>query len=237
MKKFKFKNSYSKHKNTTLFILFIIFIILFILLSNIKLDKSNLKIINYLLKDISPTENTNLLTSNLNNMLVTHYFKHDNIITDNNHKPLLFLYNKGDISLDLKSNLEKLGMEVILEDSDKINEYNNIDYFIDIDYSNKNDTTTINSKKYAKITFLLDLNNPNADKNKSLLLKMHNYLEEKYSGISMGIINEEKSYNKNNIIHLKIGGTNNNYNEVNNSTEIVSLMLYHVLYDNNEQIF
>ena len=41
---------------------------------------------------------------------------------------------------------------------------------------------------------------------------------------------------KKNVIVIKIGGIKNNINEVDNSTEILSLMLYHMLGEINEKI-
>ena len=233
MKKFKFKNNYRKYR---IIVLFIIFLIIFVILSSIKLDKSNLKIINYLLKDISPTENINMLTSNLNNILGTYYFKENNMIINNNRKPIIYLYNKNNIAVNLKNNLEKLGIEVIL-DNNKINDYQNIDYFIDIDYSNSEETIIINNKPYAKIQFI---QNSNEDLNEQILLTMHNYLDKKYHGISKGIVKQDNIYEKykeNNVIIFKIYGKDNNYEEINNSTEIVSLMIYHILYDKDKQDF
>lgn len=275
MKKFKFRRKKVNYKNI---ILFVIFIILFILFSMIKLTKSHSRAINYLLKDISKdSRSINLLTSNLNNLLNTFYFKEKSIYVNNNSSPIVYLYNTHNkekysdntsitmATESLKTNLEKLGVKVIKEESNNsefldisLDYYNisrdlilkqkerNIAYFIDVHRDSVTDTSiTINNKKYAKLLFVLGLDNPNYKENKKVLNKMNKYLNENYPGISKGIY--EKSgkgvngvYNQDlgsNVILLEIGGIDNNYNEVNNSTEIVALMIYHMIGDVHEQSF
>ena len=68
---------------------------------------------------------------------------------------------------------------------------------------------------------------------------MNDYLNKNYPGISKGIYEKKGSgvdgvYNQDladNVILIEIGGIKNNINEINNSTEIISLMLYHMLGD------
>lgn len=96
MKKFKTKSNIKTYK---IVIIFVILLIVFLLLSMIKLDKSNPKLINYLLKDINYNEKSfNPLTSNLNNLINTYYFKEKKkIINQNNYnstkKTYINLYN------------------------------------------------------------------------------------------------------------------------------------------------
>ena len=161
----------------------------------------------------------------------------------------------------LKDNLNKLGIKAICEDKlvsnhihTGISKYdisrsfiknimeNNKDiaYYIDIHRDSSTDTTVkINNKSYAKILFVLGLSNENYLKNKSILLKMNEYLNENYPGISKGIYekkgaNVDGVYNQDldeNVLLIEIGGVKNNIEEVNNSTEIIALMLYHMLGD------
>ena len=161
----------------------------------------------------------------------------------------------------LNSNLKKLGINVIQEElkpSDflitglsnyaitktfvenaKANN-KNISYYIDIHRDSVDNTTiTINNKKYAKIMFVLGLENKNYEKNKLVMKKMNDYLNKYYPGISRGIYEKKGSgvngiYNQDideNVILIEIGGIKNNLEEVNNSTEIISLMLYYMLGD------
>ena len=119
-----------------------------------------------------------------------------------------------------------------------MNKEKNISYYIDIHRDNKKNTTvTINNKKYAKIGFVLSKKNANYAESKKTLNKMTNYLDKNYPGLSQDIyeIDEEginDTYNQelnNNVILIELGGINNNYEELNNSTEILALMLYHIL--------
>ena len=161
----------------------------------------------------------------------------------------------------LKNNLTKLGIKTIQEEAKTsellhtgmkyydisrsfiqniIKKENNIAYFIDIHRDSVTDTTIkIKEKNYAKILFVLGLENKDYLKNKSIILKMNDYLNTNYPGLSKGIYEKKGDgvdgvYNqdiKENIILIEIGGVKNNIEEVNNSTEIISLMLYHMLGD------
>lgn len=161
----------------------------------------------------------------------------------------------------LQNNLSKLGIKTIQEKA-KTSEllttglslYNisrtflenimqkkhNVAYFIDIHRDSAVDTKIkINGKNYAKILFVLGLENKNYLKNKAIVLKMNDYLNTNYPGLSKGIYEKKGSgvdgvYNQDlspNVILIEIGGILNNTEEVNNSTEIISLMLYHMLGD------
>ena len=198
-----------------------------------------------------------------------------NIITSNSHKIYLYnthnleKYNDN-TSIDkvtelLKDKLVKLGIETIKENKntsellhtglsyydisrgflkDAFND--NYSYYLDIHRDSVKDTSvTINNKNYARIMFVLGLDNPNYQENKKILNKMNNYLNNNYPGISRGIY--EKSgkgvdgvYNQDlgdNVILIELGGIDNNYEELNNSTEIVSLMMYYMIGDTHEENF
>ena len=160
-----------------------------------------------------------------------------------------------------KRRLEKLGISVIQEEN-KVSDFlslglssydisrsfvqnimekeSDIKYYIDIHRDSVNDTkVTINNKPYAKILFVLGLDNPYYIKNKTILLQMNEYLNTNYPGISKGIyekrgVGVDGKYNQDlssNVLLIEIGGVNNNIEEVNNSTEIISLMIYHMLGD------
>ena len=117
---------------------------------------------------------------------------------------------------------------------------NNFDLLIDIQRDSLSDTSvTINNKQYAKILFVLGLDNPNYLENKEILIKMNDYLNTNYPGLSKGILEKQDDkvnniYNQDlgkNIILTLIGGVDNTYEEVNNSTEIMALMIYNFLGD------
>ena len=160
----------------------------------------------------------------------------------------------------LHNNLTKLGISTIQEDK-KPSEYlhtglsyydisrnfiidmkekNNISYYIDIHRDSVSNTTVeINNKKYAKILFVLGLENKNYLENKMVMEKMNNYLNDNYPGLSKGIYEKKGKgvdgvYNQDldkNVLLIEIGGIDNNYEEVYNSTEILALMIYHMFGD------
>ena len=158
----------------------------------------------------------------------------------------------------LSGNLKKIGIDSIVEER-KVSDYQvnginyyeisrkfledrseNITYYVDIHRDSvKNTTIEINNKKYAKIMFVLGLENENYLENKKVMEKMNNYLNIHYPGISRGIYEKKgidvngvynQDYNKN-ILLIEVGGIENNIEEVNNSTEIIALMLYTMLGD------
>ena len=69
-------------------------------------------------------------------------------------------------------------------------EYPTLKYFIDIhrDSITKDKTTvTINNKSYAKILFLIGLENPNYQENLIFTEKLNNKLNQKYPNLTKGI--------------------------------------------------
>ena len=162
------------------------------------------------------------------------------LLKNNLHKiGISSIYEKRKVSEFITSGLSSYDISRIFI-KDIMNSTNNIAYYIDIHRDSVNNTTVrINNKKYAKIMFVLGLENENHLKNKEILLKMNDYLNKNYPGISRGIYEKKGSdvdgvYNQDlnsNIILIELGGIENNLEEVNNSTEILALMLYHILGD------
>lgn len=269
MKKFKFK---SEHNNIYHIIIIILLFIVFVVLSFTKLNKSNSKLISLMLDN---NISLNLITSNLDNLILNYSFQEKNEIYLQNSKKI-YLYNTHNLenyndgtsiyeaTTLLKNNLNKLGMDVILEDKktsellhtglsyydisrsfliDVMNMDKTINYYIDIHRDSVSNTTiTINNKPYAKIMFVLGLENNNYEKNKIIISKMNDYLNTNYLGISRGIYEKKGNgvdgiYNQDlsdKVLLIEIGGVENTYQEINNSTEIISLLLYHMIGDMNE---
>lgn len=103
-------------------------------------------------------------------------------------------------------------------------------YLIDIhrDSRRKKDTTkSINGKAYAKLAFVIGAENPNYEKNLRLAKEIHNKLEEKYPGLSRGIIEKKGAltngkFNQDlsgNAILVEFGGVDNTFEELNHSAE------------------
>ncbi len=116
---------------------------------------------------------------------------------------------------------------IFLNDQKKNNP--NLKYFIDVhrDSLEKEKTTiSINNKNYAKIIFLLGLENPNYQENYEFITKINNKLDEKYPNLSKGIYQKGGEgvngvYNQDNskyTLLIEIGGVDNTTDEVLNST-------------------
>ena len=116
---------------------------------------------------------------------------------------------------------------IFLEDTYKNN--NSLEYFIDIHRDSlTHDKTYINidGKDYAKILFLIGLDNQNYEKNLILAEKIHNKLNQYYPGLSKGILKKggegvngiyNQDFNQN-VILVEMGGYENTTTEVLNSS-------------------
>ena len=111
---------------------------------------------------------------------------------------------------------------------EKKNQYSTLKYFIDIhrDSLPKNRTTVkIDNKDYAKVLFLIGLENKNYEENLMFTEKINNKLNEYYKGLSKGILKKGGEgvngvYNQdfnNRTILIEIGGYENTPTEVLNS--------------------
>ena len=116
---------------------------------------------------------------------------------------------------------------IYLDDSKS--KYPSIKYFIDVHRDSlKGDKTTveIENKKYAKIVFLIGLENKNYKENLEFTTKINDKLNEKYPNLSKGIYEKGGDgvngvYNQDNskyTILVEIGGVDNTTNEVLNTT-------------------
>ena len=115
---------------------------------------------------------------------------------------------------------------VLLEDS--IIKYPSLKYFIDIHRDSlERSRTTINidGKDYAKVIFLLGLENPNYQDNLKFIEKINNKMNELYPNLSKGIYQKEGPgvtgvYNQDfspNTILVEVGGYENTTSEVLNT--------------------
>ncbi|MEH7414069.1 stage II sporulation protein P [Neobacillus drentensis] len=108
-----------------------------------------------------------------------------------------------------------------------------LNYFIDIhrDSQRRDKTTvTINGKAYAKVAFIIGGKNPNYEKNAKLAKELHDRLQEKYKGLSRGVIIKNAAgsnsiYNQNlsaNAILMEFGGVDNTFAELNRSADALA---------------
>jgi stage II sporulation protein P len=102
---------------------------------------------------------------------------------------------------------------------------NDIEYLIDIhrDNARKDKTTVeINGKKYAKLYFIVGVENKNYQNNLDLATSINSELNKKYKGISRGIFPKDRKqgngiYNQDlspNSLLIEIGGVDNTLDEV-----------------------
>ena len=179
----------------------------------------------------------------------------------NSTKEININYSVMDASFYLQKKLKEFGIESIVETSsigDVLNtnnwnyatsyrvsrmfmekEKNNnpsLEYFIDLhrdSVSKKISTVEFNGKSYARTMFLLGLENPNYKENKEILVKLENYMNKNYKGISRGIYEKKGKgvngvYNQDfskNCILIEIGGEENTFIEVENTIDVISEMI------------
>ena len=108
-----------------------------------------------------------------------------------------------------------------------------LEYFIDLhrDSSPYNVTTTnIDNENYARILFVIGLENPSYEKNLVFATKLNEEINKKYPTLSRGIIKKQGKrvngvYNQDfspNTILIELGGQYNTIEEVNNTLKILS---------------
>ena len=131
-----------------------------------------------------------------------------------------------------------------MEEAKKENE--SLKYFIDIhrDSLPKDKTTiSINGKNFAKVLFIVGLENSNYKENLYFTEKINNKINEKYEGLSKGIYNKEGPgvngvYNQDfspYTILIEVGGEENNVEEVMNTMIEVSKIISEVIIENENK--
>ena len=163
-------------------------------------------------------------------------------------------YTVETASYILADNLQKYGINTIVEDenistylnvnnltykdsykasryyiTEKLKKYPSIKYIIDIhrdSLKREKSTVTINNKNYAKISFVVGLDNSNFNANLFFSEKVNSYIPDISSGIIKkggnkvnGIYNQDLI---NTAILIEIGGPENTIEEVNNSIIILA---------------
>lgn len=128
---------------------------------------------------------------------------------------------------------------------DKKNKYSSLKYYIDIHRDSVSKTVTtkeINNKNYARILFVVGLEHNNYKENLKTMEEINALAEKYYPGLSRGIYKKEGAgvngiYNQDispNTILIEVGGVDNNIDEVLNTTEALSdILYYHIKGENN----
>ncbi|MFV0250008.1 MAG: stage II sporulation protein P [Bacilli bacterium] len=119
---------------------------------------------------------------------------------------------------------------------DALNTYSNLDLIIDLhrdSVSRDLSTITINSKQYAKIMFVVGLENPNYQTNLDLANTFNEMLNKYYPNISKGVITKQGAgvdgiYNQDlnsKMILVECGGIENSIEEVMNTMDVFSKII------------
>lgn len=131
--------------------------------------------------------------------------------------------------------------KLLVEDAKEKNK--SLKYFIDVHRDSvKRSATTIeiNGVTYAKLYFVIGLENPNYKYNMEFATKLDKMLNDEYKGISKGILAKEGKgvngvYNQNldkNLLLIEFGGVDNTIDEVKNTVEVVAKKLSEYIKNN-----
>lgn len=120
-----------------------------------------------------------------------------------------------------------------------IKKYPNLKYFIDLHRDSAPLEVTLlsrNNIEYARVLFVVGMDNPNASYNLNFATKINDKLEEKMNGISRGIMKKGDGGNyifnqdiNPNMILLEMGGVDNTIEQVYNTLELVAEVFSEVI--------
>lgn len=115
--------------------------------------------------------------------------------------------------------------------NNEINEHGGYDMVIDFhrDSIKKSlSTVTCDGKNYAKLMFVVGKGSSNFDKVNKTSKKLSDLLSSKIPGISRGVYLKQSHYNQDttdNMLLIEVGANENTYEEVQNSLNILSLVI------------
>lgn len=124
-----------------------------------------------------------------------------------------------------------------------ITEYPSVELFIDLHrdaLSHKTATVEYEGKSYAKILFVVGLDHGNYQKNLDFANELNNLFLNNYSFLTRGVLTKSGPlvngiYNQdlnNHVILLEVGGNESTFDEVSNTLELVSDIIYKKLGEN-----
>ncbi|MCR2802741.1 stage II sporulation protein P [Paenibacillus soyae] len=108
-----------------------------------------------------------------------------------------------------------------------------VDYFLDLHRDSqkwKKTTVGIKGKNYAKVMFVIGQKNKNWKENEKLALRLDKLLNEKYPGISRGVLNKgpgtgnaefNQSLSPNSLV-VEVGGVDNSFEELNRTADALA---------------
>lgn len=116
-------------------------------------------------------------------------------------------------------------------------DYSSLEYFIDLHRDSVSRDKTyikINGKEYAKVMFLIGLENKNYKENLEFTEGLNDLINKKYPGLSRGIYKKQGEgvngvYNQDidpHVILIELGGVDNTIDEVTNTIDVLSDLLF-----------
>ncbi|MBR5370293.1 MAG: stage II sporulation protein P [Bacilli bacterium] len=174
-------------------------------------------------------KSSNYIEFSINPTVIMNNYILEDIFNKNGYKTIVEEKSIKDIlnNNNWNYNYSYKASRILLEES--IIKYPSLKYFIDIhrdSLSHDKTTITINNKDYAKVIFLIGLENPKYQENLSFTERINSKMNELYPGLSKGIYKKggpgvngvyNQDFSKYTIL-IEIGGYENTTNEVLNTS-------------------
>lgn len=149
------------------------------------------------------------------------------VVEDENIKDIL---NKNNWNYNNSYKASRIWLNNIKE------EYPSIKYFIDLHRDSVSQNVVINNISYAKMMFVLGMNYDTYEQNEQVMLKINNYLNNKYLGITKDMLYAKKNtFNQDispGVILVEIGGNKSSLEEIYNSVTILAEAISNTLGEN-----
>ena len=171
--------------------------------------KSNVLIASYSLKE-------NLANNNINSIVET--------------SDLVAIRNNMNLKYGKSYYVSRMKLE------EAFNNNQTLKYFIDLHRdsgSYEKTTLTVGNTSYAKILFVIGLDNPTYQSNLDLATNLSNLINSKIANLSRGVLKKSgknvngiynQDFNKN-VLLIEVGGENNTISEVSNTIEILAMVI------------
>ena len=174
-------------------------------------------------------KSSNYIEFSINPTVIMNNYILEDIFNKNGYKTIVEEKSIKDIlnNNNWNYNYSYKASRILLEES--IIKYPSLKYFIDIhrdSLSHDKTTISINNKDYAKVIFLIGLENPKYQENLSFTERINSKMNELYPGLSKGIYKKggpgvngvyNQDFSKYTIL-IEIGGYENTTNEVLNTS-------------------
>jgi stage II sporulation protein P len=176
--------------------------------------------------------NITLVGQHLSNQL-----EEKNIQTIHDNTDFVALLKEQNLEFRQAYELSKVNVEKALETHDSLKMV--FDIHRD-STSNLVTTTTINHQEVAKLLFVVSRNHDGFEENLKFAELIHKQLEEKYPGLSRGVLTKDSTFNNNTYnqdlfgqsVLIEVGGIENSIEEANRAVELLAEVINDVLTEN-----